>query len=302
MLLFAREWPVLLVDDEPDVLAVSQLAMRRIEVDSVPIVLHTARSKAEAMQLLQGPLGGTVAPYVAVAFIDVVMETDEAGLELCQYIRQTLKNKLMQLYIRTGQPGVAPERSVIDRYDINGYFTKIELTEDKLYSLVKAAVRQFRFASMALAEFSAVAMGIRQAGRSNSRAAFTEAIYSYLQQLPLDGTGHPTHNYQRRLTMLDEHGVLLKGGGYTEAEAIAERDRLLALGLQPLGAPGDGYVIDGHDMLIKVAATETNGETYHLSNAPTVASPVDVLLLQVFTRSMATLTHHMPAPAAAERT
>ena len=81
---------------------------------------------------------------MAVAFIDVVMETDTAGLELCQFIRETQRNRVTTLYIRTGQPGVAPERSVIDRYDISGYFTKVELTEDKLYSLVKAGARQYK--------------------------------------------------------------------------------------------------------------------------------------------------------------
>src|SRR5215475_2022992 len=192
MLLFAREWPVLLVDDDPDVLAVSRLAMRNIEVDGVPIALHTASSQAEAVQLLSGPLGGSVAPYVAVAFVDVVMETQEAGLELCQYIRETLNNQLMQIYIRTGQPGVAPERSVIDRYDVNGYFSKVELTEDKLYSLLKAAVRQFRFTSMALAEFSVVAGAMLHA---DSRNGLSEYLSGFLRQLPLDGTGEPSHDY-----------------------------------------------------------------------------------------------------------
>ena len=37
---------------------------------------------------------------------------------------------------------MSPERAVLDRYDINGYFTKAEATEDKLYSLVKS-VRQY---------------------------------------------------------------------------------------------------------------------------------------------------------------
>jgi len=44
--------------------------------------------------------------------IDVVMETDTAGLELCQYIREKMKNQLTRIYIRTGQPGIAPERTV----------------------------------------------------------------------------------------------------------------------------------------------------------------------------------------------
>jgi CheY-like chemotaxis protein len=297
MLLFAREWPVLLVDDDPDVLAVSQLAMKHVEVDGVPIRLHTAASQAEAIQLLDGQLGGTVAPHVAVAFVDVVMESDHAGLELCQYIRETRNDRLMQIYIRTGQPGTAPERSVIDRYDINGYFSKVELTEDKLYSLLKAGVRQFRFSSMALAEFGVVAGTMTHA---DSRQTMTDYMNGFLKQLPLDGSGKPSHDYQRRLCLLygDEFVV---GEGYTPSEAIAERDRLLASGLKPLGGPGEGYVIDGHDMLIKVAPTGVHREAYHLSNSPSIAAPIDVLLLQQFSHSIATLWGSLPAntPAAA---
>src|SRR4029077_12477468 len=122
-----------------------------------------AKSKAEAVELLSGSLGGVLLPYIAVAFIDVVMETDHAGLELCHFIRETLKNRLTQIYIRTGQPGVAPEREVIDRYDINGYFSKVETTEDKLYSLVKAGIRQFDFASMAVVEFNVLGQCIANA-------------------------------------------------------------------------------------------------------------------------------------------
>ena len=106
--MFQTEWPVLLVDDDADVLAVSELAMKSFEIDGVPIRLFTARSKAEAVELLSGRLGALLLPYIAVAFIDVVMETDRAGLELCRYIRETQQNRLTQIYIRTGQPGVAP--------------------------------------------------------------------------------------------------------------------------------------------------------------------------------------------------
>jgi CheY-like chemotaxis protein len=143
--MFQTEWPVLLVDDDPDVLAVSKLAMKSFEIDGVPIKLFTATSKDEAVKLLSGPPGSTALPYVSVAFIDVVMETDHAGLELCRYIRETQMNRMTTIYVRTGQPGLAPERDVIDRYDINGYFSKAETTEDKLYSLVKAGIRQFDF-------------------------------------------------------------------------------------------------------------------------------------------------------------
>ncbi|MCB0064721.1 MAG: hypothetical protein KDE19_21505, partial [Caldilineaceae bacterium] len=127
-----NEWDVLLVDDEPDVLSVSKLAMRDFEVYGLPLKIHTAASKAEALEFLRSKPENQFG--LAVALVDVVMESDSAGLELCQTIREEMGNKLTQLFIRTGQPGVAPERSVIDRYDINGYFTKAEATEDKLYS------------------------------------------------------------------------------------------------------------------------------------------------------------------------
>src|SRR5258705_7059834 len=144
--MFITEWQILLVDHDPDVLAVSKLAMKNFEVYGLPIRVHTATSKAEAIEVLK-QLTRLKNAVVAVAFIDVVMETDTAGLELCEYIRDTCNDKMMQLYIRTGQPGVAPERSVIDKYDINGYFTKVEMTEDKLYTLVKSACRQVLHAS-----------------------------------------------------------------------------------------------------------------------------------------------------------
>jgi CheY-like chemotaxis protein len=143
--MFFNEWNILVVDDEPDVLAVTKLALRGVTVFGLPVKIHTAGSKAQAIELLKGPLAllGSSEPIVAVALVDVVMESDQAGLELCKYIREEAGGHSVQLYIRTGQPGIAPERSIIDDYDISGYFTKVELTEQKLYTLVKSGVRQW---------------------------------------------------------------------------------------------------------------------------------------------------------------
>jgi CheY-like chemotaxis protein len=143
--MFFNEWHILIVDDEPDVLAVTKLALKDVRVYGLPVVLHTAKSKAEAIAALNTTLTLAGAPEgrCAVALIDVVMETDQAGLDLCEHIRHTANNYSVQLFIRTGQPGLAPERKVIDDYDISGYFTKMELTEQKLYTLVKSGVRQW---------------------------------------------------------------------------------------------------------------------------------------------------------------
>jgi CheY-like chemotaxis protein len=49
------EFHVVLVDDEPDVLEVSRLAMRHFKVYGLPIRLHTATSKAQAIEVLKQP-------------------------------------------------------------------------------------------------------------------------------------------------------------------------------------------------------------------------------------------------------
>ena len=110
-----------------------------------------------------------------------------------------------------------------------------------------------------------------------------------LGQIPLDQQGAPTRNhaYDCRVVLLD--GDRLVGGSYSEAEALAERDRLVGLGLQPLTPYGDAYVQDGHNHLVKAAATEVHGEAWHLGRFPGVPSPGDTLLLLNFTKAIATL-------------
>ncbi len=101
--MFFTEWEILLVDDEPDVLTSSTLAMKNFKVYGLPLKIHTARSKAEAIEFFRSRPDQDMT-RVAVAFIDVVMETDSAGLELCQFSRQDMKKLLTQIFVRTGQP------------------------------------------------------------------------------------------------------------------------------------------------------------------------------------------------------
>src|SRR6202043_2949440 len=70
---------------------------------------------------------------------DVVMETDDAGLKLVDFIRPQLKNESVRIILRTGQPGQAPERQVIDDYK-----AKAELTADKLFTSLTAALRSYQ--------------------------------------------------------------------------------------------------------------------------------------------------------------
>ena len=294
--MFETEWPVLVVDDEPDILTVSKLAMKNLQVDGRPIRLFTAGSKAEAIELLTTTLSGRLFPYVAVAFIDVVMETDTAGLELCQFIRETQRNRVTTLYIRTGQPGVAPERSVIDRYDISGYFTKVELTEDKLYSLVKAGARQYNFTNMALGAFEVVTHAI---AASDSLDSISRVLYGALEQMTLDAAGLPRHEYHQRVSVIVGNSVIT-ATGYSKAQALAERDRLERLGLQPIDPEGNGYVIEGKTFMVKVRATASHEAAYHIMNIVGTPSIPEVLIVRLFTKAIAALASRVAGTARSE--
>jgi CheY-like chemotaxis protein len=293
--MFETEWPVLVVDDDPDVLKVSQLAMKNLQVDGRPIRLFTASSKAEAIELLTTALSGRLFPYVAVAFIDVVMETDTAGLELCQFIRETQRNRVTQLYIRTGQPGAAPERSVIDRYDISGYFTKVELTEDKLYSLVKAGARQYDFTNMVFGGFEVLSRAIA----ANSLDDIAKVLQGSLDQMTLDAAGRRAHDYHHRVAIVIGDRVLMSSG-YSESQALAERDRLERGKLQPIDPAGNGYVIDDKTIMVKVRATDANDDAYQIFNVVSTPGIADVLAVLVFTKAIAALVKRVSGTARTE--
>ena len=131
-------WKVLVVDDEPDVHTVTKLALSRFKLDNRPLAFINAYSGEQAKELLNQEVD------IAVAFIDVVMESDHAGLELVKWIREELKNRAMRIILRTGQPGQAPEEDVIMNYDINDYKAKAELDSRKLVTSVYSALRSYR--------------------------------------------------------------------------------------------------------------------------------------------------------------
>lgn len=129
------KYKVLLVDDEPDVLAVSRLSLKGLKHAGRGIELMSAGSGKEALEIMR------THPEVAVMLLDVVMETSTAGLDACRAIRGDIGNRFVRILLRTGQPGVAPERQTIDDYDIDGYLPKAEITATKLYSAVRTALR-----------------------------------------------------------------------------------------------------------------------------------------------------------------
>lgn len=131
-------WNVLVVDDDKTVHDVTKLVLSDFVFDNCPIELTHAYSAQEAQALLEKNNN------FAVMLLDVVMENDHAGLDLVNHIRKVIKNQLLRIVIRTGQPGQAPEMNVIAQYDINDYKEKSELTAEKMSSCLISALRSYR--------------------------------------------------------------------------------------------------------------------------------------------------------------
>ena len=132
-----RDWRVLIVDDDVEVHAVTRLILGKMRFKGRGIELLSAHSAAQARSLLEKERD------IAVVLLDVVMETDDAGLRLVSVIRKELGNVATRIILRTGQPGQAPEEQVIVDSDINDYKAKSELTAQKLFTTVVAALRSY---------------------------------------------------------------------------------------------------------------------------------------------------------------
>ncbi len=133
----ASPWRILVADDDDDVHSATGFALAKVLINERPLELLHARSAAEAERMLRNESG------IAVAMLDVVMETSDAGLRLVELIRDELRLDTMRIVLRTGQPGYAPELTVIQQYDINDYRTKSELNRTRLVTTLTAAVRAY---------------------------------------------------------------------------------------------------------------------------------------------------------------
>lgn len=130
-------WTILIVDDEPEIHQVTLMALRDFNFQGARLHFISAYSATEAKKRLENE------PNIALVLLDVVMETDDAGLTLVHYIRNTLQNSLVRIVLRTGQPGQAPEQRIMHDYDINDYRAKTELTVQRLATTVLAALRSY---------------------------------------------------------------------------------------------------------------------------------------------------------------
>jgi len=133
----ANRWKLMIIDDDQVIHDISHMVLKETSYQKGEIEIIDGFSGEDARRLLQEH------PDTAVILLDVVMETDHAGLDVVKYIREELDNQMVRIILRTGQPGQAPEKDVITQYDINDYKEKSELTAQKLHTTVISSLRNY---------------------------------------------------------------------------------------------------------------------------------------------------------------
>jgi CheY-like chemotaxis protein len=128
---------ILVVDDEEDIHQITQMSLKSLRYQDRRIEFLHAMSGQQAIEIMRKE------PDVGVILLDVVMENDHAGLDACKAIREDIGNRFVRILLRTGQPGAAPEKTVIQEYDIDGYLPKGELTSVRLFTTVRTSLKAY---------------------------------------------------------------------------------------------------------------------------------------------------------------
>ncbi len=128
---------IIIADDEQEVHTVTRFVLKDYLYQGKKLEFLSAYSGEEAKQLLKDH------PDASLILLDIVMEKDDAGLDVAEFIRENLHNKFIRIILRTGQPGTAPEEEVIAKYDVNDYKEKTELTSRKFKTAMTMALRSY---------------------------------------------------------------------------------------------------------------------------------------------------------------
>jgi len=132
-----KSWKILIVDDEKDIHTVTEMALDNYTFKDKKLEILHAYSAQEAKEIFKQHHD------IAIILLDVVMEKDNSGLDFVQYIRNDLSNSITRIILRTGQPGKAPEKEVIELYDIDDYKVKTDVTAEKLNLVITTGLRNY---------------------------------------------------------------------------------------------------------------------------------------------------------------
>ncbi|RJP42105.1 MAG: DUF3369 domain-containing protein [Desulfobacteraceae bacterium] len=205
-----KTWKIIIADDESEVHSVTRMVLGDYVFEGRALEFLSAYSARETMTLLEKH------PDTAIILLDVVMETDDAGLKLAQWIRQDLQNTFVRIVLRTGQPGKAPEKRVIIDYDINEYKEKTELTVQKLFTTITSALRSYR--DLRIIEKSRI--GLEQIIKSSAHL---------FEHQPLKNFAKGVLTQLISILKLDENSVYLQLSGFSAINDKSDGEEFIIL-------------------------------------------------------------------------
>lgn len=132
-----KNWKILVVDDEKDIHSLTSLLLKNLEFQKKGFKTFNAYSAQQAKKIIKKHND------IQLVLLDVVMETEKAGLEFVKYVREELDNNSTRIIIRTGQSEIAPQSQIFDSYDINNYTNKIELSAESFSMLILSEIKNY---------------------------------------------------------------------------------------------------------------------------------------------------------------
>lgn len=209
-------WRILTVDDDHDFQLALKFSLDDLEILGHPVQLTQVYSRSEAMEVL------LQSPEFAAILVDVVMETDEAGLQLVKDIREQLGIFSSRIILLTGQPGFAPVDSVMSDYDLSDYCLKSDINRRGIKNILAGALRSYRdistlhFSKHCLETILKVTNQV--AGKTNIQEVADILLHQLLLMLSLN-EGLILH--QNAFDNVIELGTNTNASYVTDAEVIA---------------------------------------------------------------------------------
>jgi PAS domain S-box-containing protein len=223
-------WKIIIADDQEEVHTLTKMVLSDFTFEGRGLEFLSAYSGQETKRIILEHSD------TAIILLDVVMETDHAGLEVVHYIRKELKNDIVQIVLRTGQSGRAPEQQVIVEYGINDYKSKVELTSQKLFTMVTALLRTYKLSS----SFSQLNRELQKElmDRKIAEKALKESETRYRILAETTREIIITYDSEEKITYMNKAGFEL--GGYKETQILGEN---IASILEPESTDNDkeGY-------------------------------------------------------------
>jgi len=240
-----RDWKVLIVDDDQDIHDVTTLALAGLSFSGRGIQFLHAYSGKEACAMVREQ------PDIALMLLDVVMESDHAGLDVVEYVRNELGNRFIRIILRTGQPGQAPEIDVITRYDINDYKHKTELTRQRLFTTIYTGLSAYRD----LIALDANRRGLEKVIEASARIFELQSLERFAQGVI---------EQLCALLFLEQDAVMLHASGMAAEASLPHLKVLAGSGrFEPLVGSDASTVLDA-ETLAKIAKARDEGQLiYH---------------------------------------